>query len=98
MNEQDELAGWAQQPLLAVHSRPSGQHDRFPKTPKSTECPTPGAYSILWHQQPVHRPAAMSAPHAESPEGWRTAVVVSKTRPTPAQYPRKPGVPSKKPL
>ncbi|KAL4422347.1 hypothetical protein ABPG75_008544 [Micractinium tetrahymenae] len=35
---------------------------------------------------------------SESPEGRRTAVIVAKARPTPAQYPRKPGVPSKKPL
>ncbi len=35
---------------------------------------------------------------AESPEGRRTAVLVLKARPTPAQYPRKPGVPGKKPL
>lgn len=35
---------------------------------------------------------------AESPEGRRTAVVVLKSRPTPSQYPRKPGVPGKKPL
>lgn len=30
--------------------------------------------------------------------GQRTALVVSKTRPTPPAYPRKPGVPSKRPL
>ncbi|PSC68202.1 calcium-translocating P-type PMCA-type [Micractinium conductrix] len=35
---------------------------------------------------------------SESPEGRRTAVVVAKAKATPAQYPRKPGVPSKKPL
>jgi hypothetical protein len=35
---------------------------------------------------------------AESPEGRRTAVVVLKAKGTPAQFPRKPGVPGKKPL
>lgn len=35
---------------------------------------------------------------SESPEGRRTAIVVAKPKATPAQYPRKPGMPSKKPL
>lgn len=35
---------------------------------------------------------------AEAPEGWRTAVVVRKPRPTPREFPRRPGTPAKKPL
>lgn len=49
----------------------------------------------------TRRPALCPAPtlrRAAGPEGRRTAVVVFKEKATPSQYPRKPGVPSKKPL
>jgi 16S rRNA (guanine527-N7)-methyltransferase len=42
--------------------------------------------------------AAVPRVQSWAPEGQRTAVVVSKTGPTPQQYPRLPGTPAKKPL
>ncbi|KAK3248403.1 hypothetical protein CYMTET_42129 [Cymbomonas tetramitiformis] len=35
---------------------------------------------------------------SQAPEGYRTAVIVRKVRPTPAKYPRRAGLPNKRPL
>lgn len=48
------------------------------------------------YQPPTVLPSQLLS--TESPEGRRTAVVVLKERSTPSRYPRKPGVPGKKPL
>lgn len=63
-------------------------------------CNAGSLHSVPPHSLPSHPTPSPWLPIllAESAEGRRTAVVVHKARSTPAQYPRLPGVPGKKPL